>query len=280
MDADIGGNGDVPLLGLRQHLQGAGTGEAAKMDASPSLLRQGQIPCQGHCLRRRRDARQAQPGADLPLVGAAIVAQERVLGAQEDRQPEGGGVLHGPPQHQGIEDRAIGLAHDGTAGLAQGHHLADLLAIQALGQGPGGHHPGPAHPLGGLTDELGHRRGVDHRPGVRRAAEGSDPRRRRRRRLAGDGALVLLARLAEAGAEIDQAGTDDLIVGIQNPIRRETRRGIAHRQHPPLGDMQVQEAVDAVGGVDEPAVTNTDPGVFNHGVSPVHACSGCPCTGT
>ena len=164
------------------------------------------------------------------------------FGLQEHGQAEGGGVFHGAAQHQGIEDRPVGLAHDGAAGLAQGDHLAELLPRQALGQGAGGDDPGPAGPVGGAGDELGHRRGVDDGPvsgGQQRLVM---PAAAAAAGLAGDGGLVLLARLAQAGAEVDEAGTDDLAPGVQDLVRLEARRGRAHRQHPPPGQVQVQEA--------------------------------------
>ncbi len=66
-----------------------------------------------------------------------------VLRAQEHGQAEGGGVLHGAALDQGVLDRAVGVAHDRTAGLLEGGHLADLLAREALGQGARREGPGP-----------------------------------------------------------------------------------------------------------------------------------------
>ena len=262
MGADVGGDGQAAAVGVGQHFQGAGAGEAAQVDPGAGLLGQGQVAGQGDGLGGLGDAGQAEAGGDAPLVGAALGAQLGVLGAQEDGEPEGGGVFQGAAQHLGIEDGAVGLAHDGAAGLAQGDHLAELLPRQALGEGAGGDDPRPAGPVGGAGDELGHRRGVDDGPGVRGAAEAGDARRRRRRRLAGDGALVLLARLPQAGAEVDEAWADDLAPGVQDLVRLEARRGRAHRHHPPLGQVQVQEAIDAVGRVDEAAVADAEAGEF------------------
>ena len=81
------------------------------------------------------------------LMDAAMVPQVPVLGTQEHGEPVSGGVLHCPALHQGVLDRPLRVAHDRTACVLEGGHLADLLAPQALGEGAGGYDPGLAPAL-------------------------------------------------------------------------------------------------------------------------------------
>ena len=258
MGADVSADGNTPRLGRGQFLQGAGAGQGTKMDPSAGLLGHLQIPGQGHRLRRLRDTGQAQAGADPPLMGTAVIAQEGVLRAHDDGQAEGGGVLHGSPQHLGVDDGTLGLAHDGAAGQSQGGHLAELLARQAMGEGTGGDYPRLARHRRGAGDELGHRRGVDDGCGIRRAAQAGDAPGRGGRGLTGDGALVLLAGFPQPGAEVDKARADHLAGGVQDPVWRKARRRLAHRQDLAIGEVQVKAVVDTVGGVDEPPVADAD----------------------
>ncbi len=68
------------------------------------------------------------------------------------------------------------------------------------------------------------------------------PAGRRRRGLAGDGGLVLLAGLAQPGAQVDESGADHLAAGVERAIGAEAGRGGADRGDAAVRDVQVASA--------------------------------------
>ena len=101
-------------------------------------------------------------------------------------------------------------------------------------------------------NELGHRGSVDHRIGVRRTAKRGDAAAHGRAGLAGDGRLVFGARLAQACAQIDDAGYQRLPGGLDIALGFESVRGGADALYAAVGDEHIGDGIRAVCRVDNP----------------------------
>ena len=100
------------------------------------------------------------------------------------------------------------------ASLAQQAHLDQLLALQALGHGAIDENLDQFHLAGTAGDELDHGHVVDDRAGVRQSYQRGDTARGRSAGDAVQRLLMLLARLAELGAHVDQTGGQTMAVAI------------------------------------------------------------------
>src|SRR5690606_35469952 len=91
----------------------------------------------------------------------------------------------------------------------------------------------------------------------RRAAQAGDAADGRRLGLAGDVALAAVARLAQGGAEVDQAGRGDQAIGVQRLAGFEAGRRLADGDD--LGGVQIEvgDPVQAAGGVDDAGTEDT-----------------------
>jgi hypothetical protein len=107
-------------------------------------------------------------------MGQAAFGQIVVLGVEDHRQVEGGRVFQRPAQGAGVAETLQAVAEGHAAGVAQGDQLGQLFAVQAFAQGADREHFGVAGFAGAVEDQLGHGRGVQHRLGLRRAAQAGD----------------------------------------------------------------------------------------------------------
>jgi hypothetical protein len=90
---------------------------------------------------------------------------------------------------------------------------------------------------------------VERRVGVRRAGEAGDAAGERGGHLRFERRLVLVARLAQARGEVDEARRDDQALGIDDAV------GLAaFRRNLPVSDENVADAVLAAGWIDDPSV--------------------------
>ncbi len=105
--------------------------------------------------------------------------------------------------------------------------------------------------LGAVEDQLGDRGGIQGRARVRRAAQAGDAAGSGGARFAGDAALAAEAGFAEGHAEIDQAGAEHQAGGFDPLLGAEACGGGADGQDLIALDVQVVDAVDAAGGVEQ-----------------------------
>ena len=255
---DVGGDLQPDRLGLAEHAYCGHRRQRAEVHLGIAGLCKGQVARDGDALGRRRDAGQAQPGRDRPLVCAATGTQVAVLGAQEHRKTEGRGVLERTALYQRRAERITDIADRDAAGVLQGPHLGEVFAVQPAGQRAGGQHTGLAELARHAVDQFDHRGVVDHRTGVRCAQHRGDAAGRRRGRLAGQRRLVLVARFAQVRGQVDQAGADDAAARVDHLVGGELGRCITDRDHGLAVDVQVEAVVDAVRRVDQAAVDDAD----------------------
>ncbi|MNV50811.1 hypothetical protein D3C71_1428380 [compost metagenome] len=228
------------------------------MRAHAGLFDQQQVTRQGHGFGRLGDARQTEEAGHGTLMGQAAVGQVAVLGMEHHGQVERGGVFQGPGQGTVVGDFLQTIAERHATGVAQGYQLGQLLAFQAFGQGTDRVDLAVAGLAGTVEDQFGHGRGVQHRLGLRRAAQAGDATGHGGAGLAGDVAFAAVARLAQGHAEVDQAGRGDQAISLDRAAGAEPGRGGTDGGNAAAVQVQVGDLVQAAVGVDDPGAENTD----------------------
>ena len=110
-------------------------------------------------------------------------------------------------------------------------------------------------PVAEHFDEAGF---VQHRIGVRRNGQAGDAAGHGCVEFGFEGGPVFETGFAQAGGQVDEAGRDDEIAGIDGVGGFEAVRGGADADDLAVGDEDVLPGVDAIGRVDETAVTDVD----------------------
>ncbi|MNZ41518.1 hypothetical protein D3C78_590700 [compost metagenome] len=254
----VGGDRQAQLLGLGNQARTTGTGQLAEVRAHAGLFDQQQVARQGHGFGGFRDARQAEEAGHGAFVGQAALGQVAVLGVEHHGQVEGGGVFQGAGQGTVVGDFLQAIAEGHAAGVAQGHQLGQLLAFQALGQGADRVDLAVGGLAGAVEDQFGHGRGVQHRLGLRRAAQAGDTAGDGGAGFTGDVAFAAVARLAQGHAEVDQAGRGDQAISLDRAAGVEAGRGGTDGGNAAAVQVQVGDLVQAAVGVDDPGAENTD----------------------
>ena len=113
------------------------------------------------------------------------------------------------------------------------------------------------HPRAG-QDVVGDGAVVVDREGVGHAAHGGEPAGRGRARPAGNGLLVLVARLAQVGVDVDEAGADDLARRVDDGGPGVGIEGLADPRDPSLGDQQVLDRVHPRRGIEDAAISDQE----------------------
>src|SRR5690606_6714991 len=203
---NVGSDRQAAGLGVRQHVNGPGAAQAAEMRAYSGLLDQQQVPPQRYGLGAFGNPDQAQEGSSRPLMGDAALGQRRVHWREDHRQVEALGIFQRPAQDAIALHVRQALGEGDAASITQGHQLAQVFAIQATGQRTQGEYPGLASALGAVQDQLGYRRGIQHRAAVGRAAQAGDTADGGGAGFAGDAALAAEAGFAQADVQVHQAG--------------------------------------------------------------------------
>jgi hypothetical protein len=183
--------------------------------------------------------------------------QVAVLGMEDHRQVEGGRVVQRAGQGAGVGEAVQAVAEGHAAGIAQGDQLGQLLAFQALAQGADRVHLAVPGFTGAVQDQLGDCRGVEHRPGLRRAAQAGHATGGGGAGFAGDAALAAVAGLAQGNAQVDQAGRGHQAGGVQGTGGLEAGRGSADGDDLAGVDVQVADLVQAAGWVDDTGAEDT-----------------------
>ncbi len=75
----------------------------------------------------------------------------------------------------------------------------------------------------------------------------------RGRGAGGDRLVLFIARLAQMNVHVDQPGTDDHALGIDDDLGLLV--AAARRQDPPAADPEIADLVEVLAGVDDPAAT-------------------------
>ncbi len=123
------------------------------------------------------------------------------------------------------------------AALGEQAHLHQILALQALGDGAVAIDLGAPRLARAPGDELDRGHVVDDRLGIRQADHAGDAAGRRRLGAAGDGLHMLLARLAQLDAHVDQPRRQALMLAADD--LGAFRQAVAAHRRPDLGDAPV-----------------------------------------
>ncbi|MNN11953.1 hypothetical protein D3C81_1249280 [compost metagenome] len=254
----IGGDRQAQFLGLGDQARATGAGQLAEVRAYASLLDQQQVARQCHGFGGFRDARQTKEAGHCAFVGEAALGQVAVLGVEDHRQVEGCRVLQGACQGAVVAKGFQAVAECHAASVAQGNQLCQLFAFQAFAQGADREHFAVPGFAGAVEDQLGHCRGVQHRLGLRRAAQAGDAASGRSAGFAGDAAFAAVTRLAQGNVEVDQAGGGDQACCIDAACRAEASRRCAHGDNLAGINVQVSGLVQAALWINDPGAENTE----------------------
>ena len=167
-------------------------------------------------LAERRDAGEAEPRGDRPLVHLAALEERVVLGVDGDEAAAHLDVLQGAARERGGGQRPAVVAEADRAGRAELAHLGELLAREAARDG--GEEPDGDRGLGaGRLDEAHEdRRRVDHRIGVGHGEDGHVAAGRGGRRAGRDVLFVLAPRRAQVRVQVDEAGQHEHAAGVDD----------------------------------------------------------------
>ena len=173
-------------------------------------------------------------------------------------QVEGGGIFQGAGQGTVVGDLFQAVAEGHATGVAQGHQLGQLLAFKAFGQGANRVHLAVGGLTGAVQDQFGHRRGVQHRLGLRRAAQAGDTAGNGGAGFAGDVAFAAVTRLTQGHAQVNQARCGDQAIGLYRTAGAETGRCGANGGNAATVQVQVGHLIQAGRGIDDPGAKNAD----------------------
>ncbi|MNZ82440.1 hypothetical protein D3C78_1011380 [compost metagenome] len=222
------------------------------------LLDQQQVARQGNGLGGFRNAGQAEETGHRAFMGQAALGQVAVLGVEDHGQVEGGSVFQGTGQGTVVGDFFQAVTEGYATGVTQGDQFGQLLAFQALGQGADGVDLAVAGFAGAVEDQLGHCRGIEHRLGLRWAAQAGDASGHGGAGFTGNGALAAVTRLAQRYTEVDQAGCGDQAICLDCTAGAEAGRGRADGGNAATVQVQVGDVVQATLGVDDPGAKNAE----------------------
>jgi len=107
---------------------------------------------------------------------------------------------------------------------------------------------------GAMFEHLDQARFVEYRVGVRRAGQTGDAAGSGCQHFAFQRGLVLIARFAQSGRNVDQSRADHQAGGVDHLIGSEVRWRLADADHLACRDKQILFGVDAILRVDQPAV--------------------------
>ena len=254
----IGGHRQAEFLRLGNQLCATGAGDLAEVRTHAALFHQQQVARQCHGFGAFRDARQAEETGHGTFVGQAALGQVAVLGVEHHGQVEGGGIFQGAGQGTVVGDLFQAVAEGHATGVAQGHQLGQLLAFKAFGQGADRVHLAVGSLTGAVQDQLGHRRGVQHRLGLRRAAQAGDTAGHGCAGFTRDVAFAAVTRLAQGHAQVHQARCGNQAIGLDRAAGAEAGWRGADGGNAATVQVQVGDLVQAGFGIDDPGAKNTD----------------------
>ncbi|MNK92350.1 hypothetical protein D3C87_1124700 [compost metagenome] len=228
------------------------------MRAHAGLFNQQQIPGQGDGLGAFRNARQAQEAGGRPFVSQATLGQVVILGVENHCQVESRCVVQCPAQGAGVAEALQAIAEGHATGIAQRDQLGQLFTVQAFAQGANREDFGVAGLTGAVEDQFGHRRGVQHRFGLWRAAQAGHAASRRRAGFADNRAFAAVARLAQGNVEVDQAGSGHQAFGVDGVDGDKTGWRRAKGDDFAGFNVDIGYLIQAAGRVDDACAENAE----------------------
>lgn len=155
---------------------------------------------------------------DDALVHLGALGEAGFLGVLRDDAVEGLHVLQRTAHDHRVVDALAVVGEDFHSGgrIVHGAELGELLALQADSDGADRLHVAVAGLLAEPPDLLDDTGGVGDREGVGHGMHGGEATDGRRLRPGEDGLGVLAAGLAQVGVEVDQAGQQDLALGLDD----------------------------------------------------------------
>ena len=153
-----------------------------------------------------RDAGKPQARCHLAGVHHPVGGQAGLLGVLDDDEPEAGGVGENPGHDQGVGHRLDSVRERKRARFGEQRHLGEIPALEPAGGGPVRIDLGEPEEARAAGDELHHRHVVDDRVRVRKTNERGDPPGGRGAPGGGQRPLVLVSRLAQLDADVDEPG--------------------------------------------------------------------------
>ncbi len=245
-------------LCLSNQGRAACAGQLAEVRAHAALLHQQQVAGQRHGLGCFRNARQAQKCCRRAIMGQTAFGQIMILRVENHGQVEGGGVFQRPAQRTGIAETAQAVAERHAACVAQGDQFGQLLAFQALAQCANREHLAETGFTGTVQNQFGHRRGVEHRFGLWRAAQAGHAACDRSAGFTGDAAFTAIARLAQGHVEVNQAGRCHQPGSVDDLSGFETGRCGTDCDEFACFDMQVGGLIQPAGRVDDASAEDAE----------------------
>ncbi|MNC20792.1 hypothetical protein D3C75_687550 [compost metagenome] len=271
VQGDIRGHLQAPGLCLGDQFHAAGTGELAEVRAHAGLFNQQQIPGQGDGFGAFRDAWQAKETGGRAFVSQAAFGQVVILGVENHRQVERCRVVQCPAQGAGVAETLQAVAEGHATGIAQCYELCQLFTVQAFAQGANREDFGVAGLTGAVEDQFGHRRGVQHRFGLWRAAQAGHAASRRRAGFADNRAFAAVTRLAQGNVEVDQAGSGHQAFGVNRVDGDKTGWRRAKGDDFAGFNVDIGHLIQAAGRIDHAGAENAE-------LHWAFSCSNWPCS--
>ncbi len=172
--------------------------------------------------------------------------------------------MHGAQQNLGVEHGRVGLAEGDAAGFGEFGHFGQALAGQLFGQRADRIDVGELRQPRPVLEHLDEAGLVERRVGVGRAGEAGDAAGGGSGHFRFERGPVFEAGFAQPRREVDQAGADDAVGGVDGGFGLEAGRRLADAGDDAVGDRHVGESINAVGGVDDAAVLD----LYVHGQAP------------
>ena len=253
----VGSHRQAACLGVGNHLRAASTGQLAEVSAHARLFHQQQVTGQGHGFGAFRDAGQAEEARCRPFMGDAAGRQVVVLGMQDHGQVEGGGIFQGAAQGAVVVEAVQAIAKGHATGVAQGHQLGQLFAVEVFAQGADGEDLAVSGFAGAVENQLGHGRSVQHRFGLRRAAQAGHAAGGGGQGFSGNRAFAAVAGFAQGYGQVDQAGGGYQAGGVDGLVGDKVRWGLAEGGDFAALQVQVGDLVELAGRVDHAGAEDT-----------------------
>ncbi len=253
----IAGDAQPFLLGLADRFDRGGGRDVRGVIARAGPAHQMQVALDHHHFGIGRDARNAETGGQLAIVHRPAIGEARLFRMLDHQRIEAARIGQGAAHHLHVAHRMESVGEAERAAIGQQRHLHQILALQPLGQGAVAidlHAPGLAR---ASRNELDAGHVVDDRLGIGQAHHRGDAAGRRRQAAGLDRLLVLLARLAQLHAHIDETGRQHMAVAILDLgiVRRVGARHLrTGRDDDAILHQDSAGLVAVAGGVDQPRI--------------------------
>ena len=209
MRADLGGHPDPAILAPANELDRPTRAHVTQVDVPPRPPCQQDVADRHDLFRLGRNALEAEPGGDDPLVHRPAPGQRHLLTVIGHGDAEGARVFERGSHQLRRRDRLAVVAHGDRTGTDHFAKLGQRLALLPDRHGSDRVDPGRLRPQRLPDDEADGRLVVRHGIGV---GHGADRRESAGRRCPGTGCNrlhVLTPRLAQVAVHVDEARRDD-----------------------------------------------------------------------